>query len=91
MIIRLPKDFYLFYDGDMEIDAGCFQSNKAAIEAAEKLVTSTGKAVSVYKGIARVVPSTVVGGLTPRAADAPPEPPLRGMVWQSDEELQTGV
>lgn len=29
--------------------------------------------------------------LTMRAADAPPEPPLRGMVWQSDEELPTGV
>ena len=29
--------------------------------------------------------------LTSRAADAPPEKPLRGMVWQSDEELPTGV
>ena len=29
--------------------------------------------------------------LTPRAADAPPEKPLRGMVWQIDEKLPTGV
>lgn len=29
--------------------------------------------------------------LTQRAPDATPQPPLRGEVWQTDEELPTGV
>lgn len=60
MKIILPKTFYLFYGGDNEVAADLYPSNKAAIDAAEKLVKETGKAISVYKGIARVVPESIV-------------------------------
>jgi len=67
--ITLPQNFYTFFDDDIEVHSYCYKSNSEAMEEAQKMVIARDRALSVYKGIARVVPETSGQRLTKRAAD----------------------